>query len=134
VVRHLDLGGRRILLGLDGAQFILESFQILDEPGGQSLHGELLLLSGELVNLEAEPREGARLETDQQTFVESRLASRHRRRGVEAVQWALRGRTVYGRRRLATAVPLAERDAEPLAGCRRPWKQGSWRGVDLGRA
>jgi hypothetical protein len=104
------------------------------------LHGELLLLSGELVNLEAEPREGARLETDQQTFVESivvsreRPASRHRRRGVEAVQWALRGRTVDGRRRLATAHPLAERDAEPLAGCRRPWKQGLWRGVDLGRA
>jgi hypothetical protein len=90
--RHLDLGGRRILLGLDGAQFILESFQILNEPRGQSLHGELLFLSGELVKLEAEQREGARLETDQQTFVErivvsrKRLASRHRRRGVEAVQ------------------------------------------------
>jgi hypothetical protein len=88
----LDLGGWRILLSLDGAQFILESFHILSELGGQRLHGELLFLSGELVELEAEQREGACLETDQQTFVGrivmncERLASRHRRGGAEAVR------------------------------------------------
>jgi len=92
ILEALYRGVRQILLGLDGAQFILEGFQILDEPGGQSLHGELLFLSGEIVKTEAKQREGARLEgleTARRTFVErivgSRrsLASGHSRRGVE---------------------------------------------------
>jgi hypothetical protein len=71
---------------------MLESFHILSELDGQRLHGELLFLSGELVELEAEQREGACPETDQPTFVGriflscKRLASRHRRGGAEAVR------------------------------------------------
>jgi hypothetical protein len=91
ILETLYRGVRQILLVFDGAQFILEGFQILDEPGGQSLHGELLFLSGEIVKMEAKQREGARLEgleTARRTFVERivgsrrRLASGHSRRGV----------------------------------------------------